>query len=348
LGTCQARHSTAAFCAHHLCLPPRSGAIITDVALREPIELEELDPLLYRANAEHLWRPQGARGVFGGQVLGQSLAAATRTVDPTKQVHSLHSYFVRAASWKSAIIYHVRKVRDGASFATRSISAVQNGETIFVMLASFMKPEPSRLDLQASMPVVPDPLSLPSEEETLKKYLSDPRLPPGLIPGMKKRSETYNPIDIRYVTTRDFIDSLKRRPEIKSRRTSRDGLPHQIMWLRAKGRLPDDPQVHVSVLAYASDHGLLTTTRGETSFQDIAMILSLDHAMWFHAPFRADEWLLYVMESPRSYNSRGLAIGYIFRADGTHAVTVSQEGLMRLHRSIESAPTPATPLQSKL
>lgn len=298
-----------------------------------PVVLDKIDECLYRGPKEELWRPTGQRGVFGGQVMGQSLAAAIGTVPKGKELHSMHSYFLRAGKETSDIIYHVLVLRDGKSFATRLVTAQQGGRPIFVLLASFQKPKLSSLLHQDVMPMVPNPESLMPQEEYLLKVIEDPRCPESYKPVLKMRAKRDGPIDIRAVLLPDLFQGMPYPKSFSPPEYPKYTHEHrQIVWMRTKTKLPDDVNVHRSVLAYASDMGLLTTARGAVPFEDLAMVASLDHSMWFHSSFRMDDWMLYVMDSPRANNERGLAFGKLYRRDGTLAVTVSQEGLIRLRR----------------
>ena len=250
--------------------------------------------------------------VFGGQVAGQALVAAARTVnEPSRLVHSLHAYFLRPGDPTLPILYEVERVRDGRSFTTRRVVAIQAGQVIFSLHASFHAPEPG-LDHQIPAPLdVPDPETLPDFAERLAK-----------IRHLVSEDDINRPrpIDLRHVDG----DPI-----------SRNGKPSpgQRVWLRTTGPLPDDPLLHTCIVTYASDMTLLDTAllpHGLTWADDGVQMASLDHAMWFHRPFRADEWLLYDQWSISTSNSRGLAGGSIFTRDGQLAVTVVQEGLTRV------------------
>lgn len=282
-------------------------------ALDDLVTLLDLEPI--EVNIFRGVSPQENRQrVFGGQVAGQSLVAAARTVDdPTRQVHSLHSYFLRPGDPNAPILYQVDRLRDGRSFTTRGVVAIQHGEVIFNLQASFHAFEPG-LEHQIPMPLnVPDPESLPDFRERM-------------APHKHLIGDWYDaprPIDLRYVSGDPF---------------SRSGTasPGQQVWLRADGKLSDDPVLHACIATYASDMTLLDTTllpHGLGWNDEGVQMASLDHAMWFHRPFRADDWLLYDQSSISTSNSRGLAGGSIFTSDGQLAVTVVQEGLTRLRRS---------------
>ena len=248
--------------------------------------------------------------VFGGQVAGQALVAAGRTVPAERHVHSLHSYFIRGGDPTVPIVYEVDRIRDGRSFTTRRVVAVQHGKAIFALSASFQKDEPG-MDHAEPMPDVPDPETLPTYAEAAKGFedkIGMARLP--------------RPIDVRYVTEPPWLSREDGPGEARSR-----------VWMRANGKLPDDDLLHVCVLAYASDMTLLDsvlTKHGVYWGTDKVLGASLDHAMWFHRRFRADEWFLYDCASPSASGARGLATGRFFSRDGRLVATVVQEGLLRV------------------
>jgi acyl-CoA thioesterase-2 len=248
--------------------------------------------------------------VFGGQVAGQALVAAARTVDDAFAVHSLHAYFLRPGDPSVPILYEVDRIRDGRSFVTRRVVAIQHGQAIFNLAASFHLAE-GGLDHQAPMPSdIPPPDQLPHFKERYRD----------LAELMGEDYERDRPIDTRHVDW-EPADRKQALP------------PYQRVWLRADGRLPDDPVLHVCVLTYASDMTLLATSllpHAVGAMDGGIMMASLDHAMWFHRPFRADEWLLYVQDTPSASDARGLARGSIYTHDGRLAVSVVQEGLIRV------------------
>jgi acyl-CoA thioesterase-2 len=278
------------------------------------LDLEQLELNLFRGHS-----PQtGWQRVYGGQVIGQALAAACRTLDvTTRPPHSLHAYFLLGGDPKVPIIYDVERVRDGRSFATRRVVAIQHGEAIFIMSVSFHGDEPG-LEHQAKMPDVPTPEELPTLADLKQRTLPMPE-------PVQRFYERERPIELRPV---EFDRYMGRKIE--------NGRFH--LWLRASGRLPDDPAIHRCVLAYASDMGLLDSSlvpHGRTLFEKEFMAASLDHALWFHRPFRADEWLLYAHDSPNLSGSRGFSRGLIFTRDGILIASVTQEGLVR-ERKIEA------------
>jgi acyl-CoA thioesterase II len=275
-------------------------------ALVELLDLEPIEVDIFRGLSpdEHRQR------VFGGQVAGQALVAAGRTVT-RGTVHSLHAYFLRPGDPAVPILYEVDRIRDGRSFTTRRVVAVQHGRAIFNLSASFHVDEPGP-DHQVAMPAVPYPESLPTFASQMAPYRD----------RLAEMHERPHPIDVRFVTSHPF-----ERGEGKGRPAC------QRVWMRADGELPDQPLLHACVVAYASDLTLLDTTLAPHGISALSspgtMLASLDHAMWFHRPFRADEWLLYEQESPSASGARGFAKGTIFTRDGLLAVSVAQEGLVR-------------------
>jgi acyl-CoA thioesterase-2 len=274
------------------------------------LDLEQLDVNLFRGRSPQV----GWQRVFGGQVIGQALVAAVRTVE-VRPPHSLHAYFLLPGDPKVPIIYDVDRIRDGRSFTTRRVTARQHGHPIFSMLVSFHVDE-AGLDHQATMPDVPPPEDLPSDAEMREKLL------PTMPEAVRRYYERERPIELRPVE----FDRYRGRKYPDSQ---------FHIWIRATGRLPNDPAIHQCALAYSSDYALLDTAlhpHGRTLFENEFMGASLDHALWLHRPFRADDWLLYAQDSPNLHGSRGFARGLIFRRDGTLVASVAQEGLVRLRR----------------
>ena len=275
------------------------------------LDLEPLEQNLFRGRS-----PQsGWQRVFGGQVIGQALVAAARTVEG-RDAHSLHAYFMRPGDPAVPIIYEVERIRDGKSFATRWVIAIQHGQAIFSMSVSFQVPE-AGFDHQIAMPKVPPPEDLPSEAELRQAFLEKAPEP------VRRYWQRERPIEIRPVDIKHF---LSRKPLD----------PVQQVWVRASGALPADPEIHRCVLAYASDFTLLDTSlfpHGRIIFDPEVQAASLDHALWFHRPFRADEWLLYSEDSPSASGARGFNRGSLFSRDGRLIASVAQEGLIRLRRT---------------
>jgi acyl-CoA thioesterase-2 len=272
------------------------------------LTLEPLEDNLFRGPRSS----EGWQRVYGGLVLGQSLAAAALTVDPTRPIHSLHGYFLLAGDPEREIFYDVERIRDGGSFTTRRVRAIQHGRAIFSMSASFHKAEEG-YDHQSTMPDVPPPESLPSAKELMTGVMAN------LPENMRAYWRREHPIDVRIV---DASRYASRKPQT----------PAQAIWLRANGRLPDSPHLHQAILAYASDFTLLDTAliaHGKVLFDNDIQLASLDHAMWFHRPFRADDWLLYVQDSPSASGARGYCRGAIYDRHGRLVASTVQEGLMR-------------------
>jgi acyl-CoA thioesterase-2 len=276
-------------------------------ALVTLLDLEPIEVNIFRGVSPD----EDRQRIFGGQVAGQALVAAARTVDRERHVHSLHSYFLRAGDPKAPVLYEVERLRDGGSFTTRRVTAVQHGKAIFNLAASFQLPEEG-FDHAFEMPDVPPPDEVPTMRERFAAAGIE------LMPFMERP----RPIDIRHV---DWSPPGEKR----------SAEPRQDVWFRADGKLPDDPILHTIVLTYASDMTLLdTSTRphGGTWFDPTVFMASLDHAVWFHRPFRADDWMLYAQDSPNASGGRGLSRGLVFTHTGTLVATVMQEGLIRKQR----------------
>ncbi|MES1944585.1 acyl-CoA thioesterase II [Salinisphaera sp. PC39] len=284
------------------------NAILDD--LINLLDLEPLEVNLFRGGSRDL----GGKSVFGGQVLGQAMVAAARTVEE-ETPHSLHAYFLRPGDMEAPIVYEVDRIRDGRSFVARRVQAIQHGRPIFSMLASFHKDEEG-LSHQAPMPDVPPPEELTPEHELRRRWLEEA----GDLPDRARKALTRElAIEFRPVEPWNPLAPDKR-------------APFQNIWFRAGGPLPDKPMLHRCVLAYASDFNLLMTAmlpHGVSFMQKNMIVASLDHALWFHRPVVADEWLLYAMDSPWSQSSRGLSRGLIYNRDGELVASVAQEGLMR-------------------
>jgi acyl-CoA thioesterase II len=276
------------------------------------LDLEQLEVNLFRGRS-----PQtGRQRVYGGQVIGQALVAACRTVDVAgRPPHSLHAYFLLGGDPKAPIVYDVDRIRDGKSFTTRRVVAIQHGEAIFTMAVSFHRDEPG-ISHQAKMPDVPGPEDVASDEVIKARVL------PLMPEAVRRFYERERPIELRPVEVDRYLG-----------RKIESGRFH--VWIRATGKLPDEPAIHQCVLAYASDMMLIDAAmipHGRTVFEPTIMAASLDHALWFHRPFRADDWLLYAQDSPNLSGSRGFARGLIFARDGTLVASVAQEGLLRERR----------------
>ncbi|MER5493872.1 acyl-CoA thioesterase [Streptomyces sp. NPDC002454] len=283
-------------------------------SLLDLLDLERIEENIFRGRSHASVVPR----VFGGQVAAQALVAAGRTAPADRPAHSLHAYFLRPGDPGAPIVYSVDRIRDGRSFTTRRVVAVQHGQPVFHLSASFQAHEEG-LEHQAPVPPSVDPETLPTAAETLDRYADV------LLPGVPDRlAEARRAIDLRYVDEPPFA-SLGRPRE-----------PRSQVWFRAAGKLVDDPLLHVCLVTYVSDMTLLDSVllahgRGGWAVGDVVGA-SLDHAMWFHRPFRADEWLLYDQESPSASGGRGLGQGRIYTRDGRLAVTVIQEGVIRVPR----------------
>ena len=300
---------------------PTADAVSADAmtGLMRVLDLERLEHNLYRG----LSPDAGWQRVFGGQVIGQALMAACKTVEAARPPHSLHGYFLRPGDPAVPIIYEVDRIRDGRSFTTRRVIGIQHGKAIFSMSASFHAAEPG-FDHQTAMPDVPDPETLPGEMDVDASFLKVAPEP------IRRYWQTERPLDMR--------------PQSLAHYTSSDPLPpHQNVWLRSTGPVPaphgDDPCVHAAILAYASDMTLLDTAlfpHGRSIFSDGIQAASLDHAMWFHRPFRVDDWLLYAQDAPTTAGGRGFCRGAIYTRTGTLVASTTQEGLIR---SKDAAPS---------
>lgn len=276
--------------------------------LVELLELERIEENLFRGQSQDL----GWGRVYGGQVLGQALSAAEHTVKDPRPVHSMHAYFLRPGDSSKPIVYMVDPIRDGRSFTTRRVVAVQGGRAIFNMAASFQVVEEG-FDHQDSLPESAGPDGLMSENDLMLKYLD-------LVPeGLRERALAERPFEVRLV---DPQHPLAPRPRP----------PHRQVWFRAAAPLPDEPRIHQYLLAYASDSHFLTTSmapHGKSWLTPGMQVASLDHAMWFHRDLRVDDWLLYDVHSPSASGARGMVTGRFFDRHGRLVATTAQEGLIR-------------------
>lgn len=285
--------------------------------LIEQLALERIEENLFRGQSQDL----GWGAVFGGQVLGQALSAAVQTVPSERHVHSLHAYFLRAGDVRKPIVYDVDRIRDGKSFTTRRVVAIQAGQPIFNLAASFQTREEG-FTHQDPMPDAPAPESLQSDDahfETLVRTgnASMPKTP------VQRRDR---PFELR--TVRQMDDAVAPTPEPAQRK----------IWLRAVDKLPDSPQLHAYLIAYASDYSFITTAlqpHGVTWYTPGMQVASIDHVMWFHQPFRIDDWLLYAIDSPSASGARGLVRGSVYTRDGRLVASTAQEGLIRMRESAD-------------
>jgi acyl-CoA thioesterase-2 len=284
------------------------------------LKLEKIEENIFRGQSQDL----GFGNVFGGQVLGQALSAASQTVVPERSAHSLHAYFMRGGDASQPIVYQVDLMRDGGSFSTRRTVAIQKGRPIFFMSVSFQKREPG-FSHQDEMPEVPGPEGIESELEMAH------RLKDKIPPVFRDKLLCSKPIEIRPI---DPVNPFA--PEKKP--------PHRYAWIKANGDLPADAASHRYILAYASDFGLVPTAlypHGHTFWEPDMQVASLDHAMWFHRDLRIDEWLLYEMRSPNACGARGLINGRVFTRDGRLVASTAQEGLIRFHGQHDAALCPS-------
>jgi len=275
--------------------------------LLDLLNLDQIEVNIFRGRSPD----ERVQRVFGGQVAGQALVAAGRTVPAGRPVHSLHAYFIRPGDPAVPIVYMVDRVRDGRSFTTRRVSAIQHGKVIFTLSASFHDREPGPQH-HAEMPTVPPPHEVQPTAERLDKVLGP----------LSERFYRGHPIDLRFVGP--LTVEAQRDPALRTTRS--------LVWLRVDGELPDDPLLHVCLMTYASDLTLLDSVllaHGLSWVDGRTIGASLDHAMWFHRPFRADRWLLYAQETPVAAGARGLARGEVFTESGELVVSVVQEGLIR-------------------
>jgi acyl-CoA thioesterase-2 len=274
------------------------------------LKLEKIEENIFRGNSQDL----GYGNVFGGQVLGQALSAALQTVPEGRVAHSLHAYFLRPGDARKPIVYNVDCIRDGKSFTTRRVIAIQNGRAIFNMASSFQVDEPG-FDHQHKAPKVSGPEEIASERDFSRQFADQ-------IPAsIRDKILCKKPIEMRLVDPMNPFNPEKREPK-------------RYVWLKAIDRLPEDPIIHQYLLAYASDFGLVATSlypHGQSFWTRAMQMASLDHAMWFHREFRIDDWLLYAMESPNACKARGLSHGRIYTKDGRLVASVAQEGLIRYH-----------------
>lgn len=289
-----------------------AAALMQDLLTQ--LDLETLEDRLFRGVSRNL----GGHSVFGGQVAGQALVAATRTVGVDLHAHSLHGYFIRPGDMDAAIVYEVEITRDGHSFATRRVQAIQHGQPIFTMLASFHVQEEGYVH-QAPMPDAPDPETLTNNDELRKQWADElDRVPESLREAVGREIA----LDMRPVRPRNMLNPDKREPR-------------QQVWFKTKVAVPENPALHRAILTYASDFDLLSTAllpHGASFFTRGMMMASLDHALWFHRDLRVDDWLLYCMDSPGAQDARGLSRGLIYNRNGDLVASSAQEGLMRLRQ----------------
>lgn len=284
------------------------------------LALEQIELNLFRGQSQDL----GWGTVYGGQVLGQALSAAVQTVPEERKVHSLHAYFLRPGAVDRPIVYEVDRIRDGKSFTTRRVVAIQRGRPIFNLSASFQVEEPG-FEHQDEMPEAPDPLSVPSQQELAARYID--KLPAFIRP----QALADRPFELRPLEgPTNPLEPVARAPQ-------------RMFWFKARGPLPDDPALHAYLLAYASDFSFLTTAMLPHAVSWLTpgmQVASVDHAMWFHQDVRVDDWLLHVVDSPKAHGARGLVRGRVFTRDGRLVASTAQEGLIRRRSRPEPKPKP--------
>ena len=280
------------------------------------LSLERLEDNLFRGQSRDI----GTKYVFGGQVLGQALSATQATIGTPRAAHSVHAYFLRAGDIEAPIVYSVDRTRDGGSFSVRRVTAIQHGQPIFFLAASFQGEE-AGAEHQLSMPEVPKP----------EDIAATPALAPDALARLPTKVQRWlsrmGPFEFRHVYPRDELNPPKRPP-------------YQQVWFRLTERVGDAPELHRALLAYASDFHLLGTAtfpHGISYYQPNVQMASLDHALWFHRPFRADEWLLYSIDSPSAQGGRGLARGLVYDREGRLVASSAQEGLIRVVGDAEAA-----------
>ena len=288
-------------------MPDRTPAPASE--LLDLLTLERLEDNLFRGQSRDI----GTKYVFGGQVLGQALSAAQATLTRARDAHSLHAYFLRAGDIEHPIVYDVDRTRDGGSFSVRRVTAIQHGKVIFFCAASFQDPEESAHH-QLSMPEVPAPEDITPAPAIPEQVLST------LPTKVQRWLDRSGPFEFRHVYPRDELNPPKRPP-------------YQQVWFRLAEKVGDAPELHRALLAYASDFHLLGTAtfpHGISYYTPNVQMASLDHALWFHRPFRADDWLLYSIDSPSAQGSRGLARGLIYDRAGRLVASTAQEGMIRV------------------
>ncbi len=275
------------------------------------LELEPIEHNIYRGQNRNV----GTGRIFGGQVLAQSLVAASHTVEADRLLHSMHGYFILAGDLNLPVVYFVDRLRDGGSFTTRRVTGIQHGQAIFTMSASFHRSEDG-FEHQAAMPDVPDPETLRPELDIIRERAAE--IPEAIRPLLTQD----RPLDYRFVDGSDPLDKTV-------------GPPTRAYWVRAVGPVDDNPVHHQALMAYASDYSLLGSAlrpHGVTFRDPHMMVASLDHAIWFHRPVRMDDWMLYVSESPVASGARGFTRGTFYTRAGELVASVTQEGLMRVKR----------------
>ncbi|WAR13344.1 ACOT8-like protein [Mya arenaria] len=298
---------------------------LQDEVVRSFLTLESLDPNIFRAPTKTLWHPTGSRFIFGGQVVGQALVAACNTVSPEHHVHSLHCYFLRGGNSNWPILFHVDRTRDGETYSSRNVKATQDGKAIFTMQASFKTDEKQEYAYQMEMPQVPGPENFKDTDDLLKMRLD--------AKGISDKEKDY----INRMLSNN-ISILIRPLDPHAYYKVKPAEPRRLIWMKANGNIGEDYKLHQCVAAYMSDFSLLGTALqpGGSNYRTRFMT-SLDHTIWFHNPFRVDEWMLYELFSPHAGNGRAFCSGRVWRTDGTLAMSIAQEGVVRVEPKSQTA-----------
>ncbi|XP_069113679.1 acyl-coenzyme A thioesterase 8-like isoform X2 [Argopecten irradians] len=292
------------------------GENLASELIRSFLTLEKIDVNIFRASPVNLWKPTAGRSVFGGQVVGQALVAASKTVNEDHHAHSLHCYFLRAGNPNRPILYHVDRTRDGRTYSSRNIKATQEGVAIFTMQASYKTDEEDAFQHQFTMPSVPGPEELKDSDDFLRSQLNE---------DMNDNRRT---LILKILEDKIHVEKRPVNPEVYHHKEK--GEPKRFVWVRAIGEMGNDLKLHQCVAGFISDLALLGAAiqPGSNSYTPTYMA-SLDHSMWFHNPFKANEWMLFEVESPQCGAGKALSLGRLWRQDGTLAVSLAQEGVVR-------------------
>ncbi|XP_033741957.1 acyl-coenzyme A thioesterase 8-like [Pecten maximus] len=293
-----------------------SGENLASELIRSFLTLEKIDVNIFRASPINLWKPIAGRFVFGGQVVGQALVAASKTVTEDHHAHSLHCYFLRGGNPNRPILYHVDRTRDGQTYSSRNIKATQEGVPIFTMQASYKTEEVDELQHQFTMPSVPGPEELKDSEDFLRSQLNE---------DMNDNRRT---LILKLLEEKIHVEKRPVNPEVYHHKEQ--GEPKRFVWVRAIGEMGNDLKLHQCVAGFISDLALLgAAVQPAPPNYRPSFMTSLDHSMWFHNPFKANEWMLYEIESPQCGAGKALSLGRLWKQDGTLAVSIAQEGVVR-------------------
>ncbi|XP_064611438.1 acyl-coenzyme A thioesterase 8-like [Liolophura sinensis] len=295
--------------------PPAAEPDLEGV-LHKTLDLETIDVNIYRAKSANLWKPALARFVFGGQIVGQAMVASLMTVPRDRSVHSLHAYFLKGGNPNFPVIYHVERTRDGATYSSRTVKAIQNGDNILAMQVSCKEKEESVLSHQYTMPDVPPPSSLLNTEQILQKAVASSEISEFRKIAFSKLLAQEVPVELRPTEPCVYLRTVP-------------SPPIRYIWVRAKGHIGEDMNMHQCVAAYFSDMALLGTALNPEPKFKVSFMSSLDHSIWFHNSFHVDEWMLLEMESPQAGMGRAFSLGRLWRQDGILAASVAQEGVIR-------------------